>query len=566
MEPEDLLNYANDPTITSKIGNELIYYSGKIEKYKFGKLGFFSHFQKRNLLITNIAIYNFKDNEIKRRIKIEDLYGITYSSTSNQFAVHFNENDYDYLFQSENRDKIIALLQNLYVKLKNQDILFCVKKDKELTKYIITKKERKKNPYAFKFDKNELTPIRDFLDGVDTGDSNQEFNQGYEEEDNNEKNNQEQYQEQEQEPEPPKFKPPQMPHYAQPPPKPVARPPPPKQVSKPPPAPPTVQVPDAPTIVVTGSSKGVPPPPPPPTPPPPPPPPPKVPISNKSSAKKPVDLAAELASKKNNLKHVEVKDYVSPALNNQEDSGGGTTNSMMAAIMAQRNKMKKAPGGPTTTNTAKQKPAAFSKPATTTSSTIAKPGLKPVPKPAPKTTVSTNTAFKPNNPPKTTITNPPSKTVTTAPKKTVPTAPKKTIDPPPKPPTTTVSKPPPKMTTSSKPPPKPPVKTVGGGGGGGFAARMAALQAKMAGPSGGSSSSSSSTTTSAPKGPSKPIVELCKGNTKKMDINKVINNLEKEKKKQASKVSSKPEQIKIVANKGAGIPPPPPPPPPPKLK
>ena len=66
-----------------------------------------------------------------------------------------------------------------------------------------------------------------------------------------------------------------------------------------------------------------------------------------------------------------------------------------------------------------------------------------------------------------------------------------------------------------------------------------------------------------PKGPSKPIVELCSGNTKRMDINKVINNLEKEKKKQASKTSSKPEKIQVVSNKGAGIPPPPPPPPPP---
>lgn len=106
-----------------------------------------------------------------------------------------------------------------------------------------------------------------------------------------------------------------------------------------------------------------------------------------------------MASKKNNLKHVEVKEYVSPAVSGQEDSGG-STNSMIAAIMAQRNKMKKAPGGPTTSTTAKPKPAAFPKPATTTSSTIAKPGLKPVPKTAPKTMVSTNTVHKPNNAPK----------------------------------------------------------------------------------------------------------------------------------------------------------------------
>ena len=100
-----------------------------------------------------------------------------------------------------------------------------------------------------------------------------------------------------------------------------------------------------------------------------------------------------------------------------------------------------------------------------------------------------------------------------------------------------------------------------GGGGGGFAAKMAALQSRMAGPSGGSSSSSAS---QAPKEPSKPIVELCKGNTKRMDINKVINNLEKEKKKQVKAAPYKPVKVKVIANIGKGIPPPPPPPPPPK--
>ena len=84
----------------------------------------------------------------------------------------------------------------------------------------------------------------------------------------------------------------------------------------------------------------------------------------------------------------------------------------------------------------------------------------------------------------------------------------------------------------------------------------------MAGPSGGGSSSSASSS-QAPKGPSKPIVELCQGNTKKMDINKVISNLEKEKKKQAKQTSSKPTKVKIIGSKGKNVPPPPPPPPPP---
>ena len=90
---------------------------------------------------------------------------------------------------------------------------------------------------------------------------------------------------------------------------------------------------------------------------PPPPPPPKVEsVSSNNSSSKPVDLAAELAAKKNNLSHVEVKDYVSPSLQKQDDNGGGgsipaTGNSMMAMIMAKRNQMKKAGGGPPTGGT-----------------------------------------------------------------------------------------------------------------------------------------------------------------------------------------------------------------------
>ena len=98
-----------------------------------------------------------------------------------------------------------------------------------------------------------------------------------------------------------------------------------------------------------------------------------------------------------------------------------------------------------------------------------------------------------------------------------------------------------------------------------FAARMAALQAKMGGnKGGGSSTTSSNSKLNTNKEPSKPIVELCEGNTKRMDINKIIGNLEKEQKKKET-TSSKPVHVKIVSGKGKGIPPPPPPPPPPKI-
>ena len=110
---------------------------------------------------------------------------------------------------------------------------------------------------------------------------------------------------------------------------------------------------------------------------------------------------------------------------------------------------------------------------------------------------------------------------------------------------------------------KPPMKMGGGGGraGGDFNDRMAALRARIMNMD---MSSISSSSTPASATPSKPIVELCEGNTKRMDINKIINNLEKEKKK-ANKESSEPVEIKVVSGKGKGIPLPPPPPPPPKI-
>ena len=468
VDVEDNLGFQNNQDIKNKIGEETIYFSAKMQKIATEKRISFSFLtnQDRNLLITNLAIYNLNGTEIKRRIKIQDIKAITVSKTSNQFIIHGNQSEYDYLFVYKDRKKIAKILQSAFEAQTGKDLLFCKKEDKDLSKFVVGKKERLKNPYLFKISENELTSIKDYIEEPP-----------------------------EEEPEPVKSTPP--PKASK------------KEDSKPP-------------KVVSGKGAGVPPPPPPP------PPPPKVatvPTAQKASSSKPVDLAAELAAKKNNLAHVEVKDYVSPALQKPEEGGAPQTgNSMMAAIMAKRNQMKKiggtgAGGGASTT-------------------------VKPPPKPsAPKPGGTTITAHKPNasgvgGGPK------------PGPKPVTHTAPKTTVGAP---------KPGPKPATGGA---KPPMKMGGAGGGGAFAAKMAALQARMGGGAGGGSSSASSSTP-ASSGPSKPIVELCEGNTKRMDINKVIGNLEKEKKKQSATKLSAPPPPKVVAGKGKGIPPPPPPPPPP---
>ena len=127
--------------------------------------------QERFILITNIAIYFSKGVEIKRKLKIEDIHGITFSKKSNQFVIHFNEFEYDYLLLSERRNQLILLLQNIYYNLKNKDLLFTIKIDRDLSKYVITLKERQKHPYLFKLDKNELVPKEQFFEII-SGEAN----------------------------------------------------------------------------------------------------------------------------------------------------------------------------------------------------------------------------------------------------------------------------------------------------------------------------------------------------------------------------------------------------------
>ena len=154
----DFLNWENNQEITTKIGNEKIIFSDKIKKKAF-----FPLFQDRNILITNKAVYFSKKIELKKRINIEYLYGITYSNRTNQFVIHFDENCFDFLILSEKRDKIIRLLNDLYEEIKKKELLFSIKPDSDLSKYVVFKKEKKTNPHLCKLDKNDLYPIKEFL-------------------------------------------------------------------------------------------------------------------------------------------------------------------------------------------------------------------------------------------------------------------------------------------------------------------------------------------------------------------------------------------------------------------
>ena len=158
--PEDNLEFENNMLIKQKIGNETIYYSDNIKKINFG---LFMKIQERSLLITDLAVYNIKGDEIRKRLKIEDIIGISYSTESEQFIIHMNENGYDYVFLSPERKKIVKFLQYLHKNLKLEDLLFCLRNESNLKKYVVSKKERARDPYLFKINKGESIPIEEFL-------------------------------------------------------------------------------------------------------------------------------------------------------------------------------------------------------------------------------------------------------------------------------------------------------------------------------------------------------------------------------------------------------------------
>lgn len=77
------------------INKENIYFSDKIIK-----INHYGFSQERQILVTNRALYNLKKKELKRRIDLSFIRGITISSILDEFVVHCLENEYDYYYIS----------------------------------------------------------------------------------------------------------------------------------------------------------------------------------------------------------------------------------------------------------------------------------------------------------------------------------------------------------------------------------------------------------------------------------------------------------------------------------
>jgi len=149
IEDYDELRLSKDPGIKKLLapdGNNLFKFSQNIEYvllttlvYKYNKR---LKRQTRTLMITSKALYNIhrlgffakalaffsSRSQIKRRIDITKIAGITVSELSSEFVIHVRD-EYDYRYASaDRRDRILLMICRSYaLNIKTKPMLFFFK-------------------------------------------------------------------------------------------------------------------------------------------------------------------------------------------------------------------------------------------------------------------------------------------------------------------------------------------------------------------------------------------------------------------------------------------------------
>jgi tRNA A-37 threonylcarbamoyl transferase component Bud32 len=153
----DLLNINEDNEILNLLKGEKVYYSDVITKINHYGLS-----QERSIILTDVALYNMKKKELKRRIPYKEILGISYSNISNEFVIHGNNCQYDYHYNSQDKNLIISLIIFFYDEQDNSKIKICEIPEKSLKNYVTRKNEKQKDCTYTKMDKNYLIDTVEF--------------------------------------------------------------------------------------------------------------------------------------------------------------------------------------------------------------------------------------------------------------------------------------------------------------------------------------------------------------------------------------------------------------------
>ena len=173
IQVHDMLNINEDCKILNLLKNEKLYYSDVITKINHYGLS-----QERSIILTNIALYNMKKQNLKRRMPYKEILGITFSSISNEFVVHGNISQYDYHYNSKDKNLIISLITFFYEGENDSLLKLCEVHEKSLKNFVTGKKEKQKDSSYTKMDTHYLIDTNEFQENnmeslfFGTGDEN----------------------------------------------------------------------------------------------------------------------------------------------------------------------------------------------------------------------------------------------------------------------------------------------------------------------------------------------------------------------------------------------------------
>ena len=128
-----------DKDVVNKLSGEKVIFSDLITKINKKLIE-----QTRTLIITEKALYNFKEKSLKRRLQIKDIFGITTSKTSEEFVIHGEVGEYDYHYKYKNKRKIIQILAAVYYFNTFHKLRFALVKEDNLKDYVTIINEKKR--------------------------------------------------------------------------------------------------------------------------------------------------------------------------------------------------------------------------------------------------------------------------------------------------------------------------------------------------------------------------------------------------------------------------------------
>lgn len=160
----DFLCLSGDKDVRKYIRDEVVLFSDQIIK-----INRFSVCQDRNILITPKAIYNLKKKDLKRRIDVNTIKGITCTQTTSEFVIHCLDLEHDYNYTSVRVKKIIYFICGAYTNLVSNINKTCfpisVLNEKSLSHVVTTKNEKKKDINISRMPQNCLVSMSDYLYG-----------------------------------------------------------------------------------------------------------------------------------------------------------------------------------------------------------------------------------------------------------------------------------------------------------------------------------------------------------------------------------------------------------------